>query len=390
MQIKNFLLLACFFATTFLGATDATSFLNPNPINMVGDSCDLAAPTNFRAIGNGATWVSLGWIGDPNAKAHKVRAYRASDGVLVRTKTFLLNTPNGLHIVDSLAPGILYHFVINPICQGGGVSNRSANTDSGTLIADLIVTGYTAPNLGTYCPLVAPGGVCAFSNVGNIPTGFRVKNTITQAQRTFTIIPLVLGNITIFQVHLENDNSRELFKIRCRTANPTFEPTCTSEFIEIWEPSQFGGETLIAFFHLENSATTGTFVCTILSPNRSIVRMNDGSSLPGGPGPGGPGGGGGGGRPAGGRSDISPSSNQFATVAPNPFSESLDVFPDQPSAQSIHLQMYNLSGQKVLDQQLPGGQDQYTLSTENLSNGFYLLRIEADGNVQTLKVVKSE
>ncbi|MBC7776388.1 MAG: T9SS type A sorting domain-containing protein, partial [Phycisphaerae bacterium] len=75
---------------------------------------------------------------------------------------------------------------------------------------------------------------------------------------------------------------------------------------------------------------------------------------------------------------------------PNPFSELLDIFPGNPTAESIHLQMYNLSGQKVLDQQFAGGQEQYSLSTAGLSTGFYLLRIEADGEVQTLKVVKSE
>jgi hypothetical protein len=44
----------------------------------------------------------------------------------------------------------------------------------------------------------------------------------------------------------------------------------------------------------------------------------------------------------------------------------------------------------VLDQEFVRGQEQYSLSTAQLSAGFYFLRIEADGLVQTLKVVKSE
>ena len=80
----------------------------------------------------------------------------------------------------------------------------------------------------------------------------------------------------------------------------------------------------------------------------------------------------------------------IATASPNPFSNTLDIFPNNPAAASITLQMYNLSGQKVLDQQFSGGQEQYSLSTEGLATGFYFLRIEADGEVQTLKVVKSE
>ena len=80
----------------------------------------------------------------------------------------------------------------------------------------------------------------------------------------------------------------------------------------------------------------------------------------------------------------------FASAAPNPFSETLDIYPNYPDAEIVHVQLFNLSGQKVLDQQFAGGEEQYTLSTATLANGFYLLRIEADGETQTLKVVKSE
>ncbi len=80
----------------------------------------------------------------------------------------------------------------------------------------------------------------------------------------------------------------------------------------------------------------------------------------------------------------------FASTSKNPFSETLDVLVEHSDMQSIQLQLFNLSGQKVLDQQFTGGQEQYSLSTEGLANGFYFLRIEADGQVQTLKVIKSE
>ncbi|MFN0213298.1 MAG: T9SS type A sorting domain-containing protein [Saprospiraceae bacterium] len=87
---------------------------------------------------------------------------------------------------------------------------------------------------------------------------------------------------------------------------------------------------------------------------------------------------------------FSSTSSGTASASPNPFSEVLEVFLPASAAQQISLQLFNLSGQKVLDQRFTGGQEQYSLSTEGLSTGFYLLRIEADGEVQTLKVVKSE
>ncbi len=79
-----------------------------------------------------------------------------------------------------------------------------------------------------------------------------------------------------------------------------------------------------------------------------------------------------------------------AFAAPNPFSEILDVYLEQNTAEQVNLQLFNLSGQKVLDRQFAGGQEQYSLPTADLSPGFYMLRIEADGEVQTLKVIKSE
>lgn len=78
------------------------------------------------------------------------------------------------------------------------------------------------------------------------------------------------------------------------------------------------------------------------------------------------------------------------SASPNPFSETLEVFLTKGSVESVNLQLVNLSGQVVLDRQFVSKQEQYTLPTTGLSPGFYFLRIEADGVVQTLKVVKSE
>ena len=94
--------------------------------------------------------------------------------------------------------------------------------------------------------------------------------------------------------------------------------------------------------------------------------------------------------PTGERDEQATTLTHPATASPNPFTDQLDVFPSNTAAESITLQLFNLSGQKVLDQQFTGGQEQYSLSTEGLATGFYFLRIEADGEVQTLKVIKSE
>jgi hypothetical protein len=90
------------------------------------------------------------------------------------------------------------------------------------------------------------------------------------------------------------------------------------------------------------------------------------------------------------RDDHDVSSGLSATAWPNPFSETLDVVLSGDTQGPLSLQLYNLSGQVVLNQQFEAAQEYYTLSTANLSPGFYMLRVEANGVVQTLKVIKSE
>ncbi|MDX1913670.1 MAG: T9SS type A sorting domain-containing protein, partial [Saprospiraceae bacterium] len=80
----------------------------------------------------------------------------------------------------------------------------------------------------------------------------------------------------------------------------------------------------------------------------------------------------------------------YFSAAPNPFKDELDVLLDRVADTPVRLQLVNLQGQFVLDQEMEAGQSAYSLSTAQLPRGFYLLRVEADGETQVLKVVKSE
>lgn len=81
---------------------------------------------------------------------------------------------------------------------------------------------------------------------------------------------------------------------------------------------------------------------------------------------------------------------QLATASPNPFSESLQVTMGQATEGKVCLRLYSLEGQIVREQQFDAGQERFALSTAGLPAGFYMLRVEADGKSQSLKVIKSE
>jgi hypothetical protein len=286
--------------------------------------------------------------------------------------------------MDGLVMGEEYKLVINSICEGGENSFLEAKIGPlNTLILDLVVIGYNPPNYGDYCQLVS-SGTCTFDHTPNLVTGFKIRNGADS--RLFGVRPIMDdGDNTHFIIELDQNNSSEnlKYKIRCEVnGSQTSEPDCSTDWYKIFRVRSGVGETAIAKFNLTNFSSNGQLNYVVLSAGDTLTRLRPESGT----------------RPAPPRTPVrlrdetGETSANFSNVfvSPNPFSDALNVFLGNSTAESIHLQMYNFSGQKVLDQQFTGRQEQYSLSTANLPPGFYLLRIEADGEVQALKVVKSD
>ncbi len=382
MQIRNFLLLACLLAASFLKA-------NPNPIFKPDNqtltnrelSCNLPAPTNFHVKNWGTGWILLEWdLTNPN-NMHRVNVYSCRDSSLY---TSLITNVGVTQTFISINPNEAYYFEIKAICNDGGESPNAAweacilPTGSGYIL-DLIVNGFHPSNSTEMCTLNLPQGGqrCYFPNSG--VTTFKVRQTSNPS------------NFKFFGIENHPDyNDDEVFRMDVLSANGG---TGYSFWVDGLPPGFGGdeaqvkylGETVARFTAIYDETTGQSYLESVsMVPGHEIVEIQSplGMVKPTNPT-----------KPTGGfvhERDGGIAVNEPAFASPNPFSDALDVFPGNPSAESIHLQMYNLSGQKVHDQQFAGGQEQYSLSTAGLSNGFYLLRIEADGEVQTLKVVKSE
>jgi len=365
MRIKNLVLLICLFSTISLKA-DNTPFSIVSTIPSSNDeaTCNLPAPFNFHIEEIGSTWVKYAWSGSAAYKK-RIRTYRASDNALLNTT--IVPAGNASAIINGLTPGTEIYGVINAICDNGSNSTNEATSARGvTLIIDLLVELHQVPENNISTCTISGLGNCAL--YGNPMENSYFKIYLNANPNDFRFFAMRQTDGIHYKVVINegNGSNQSQFDFKCNGSDP--DTSCSGpQAIEVWGASSvlIGkisaslSQTSTLFYTPENGVSGYTIKNII--PNAERGALN---------------------RPA---KDAT-----LASTAPNPFSEALEVFLSQPNAQQITLQLFSLSGQKVLDQQFPGGQEQYSLSTAGLSTGFYLLRIEADGEVQTLKVIKSE
>ncbi|MFN0173299.1 MAG: T9SS type A sorting domain-containing protein [Saprospiraceae bacterium] len=353
-------------------------------------ACDLPAPTNFQVTAIGTTWVTLVWVPSVGGVSHHIKVFRSSDGALI-DQAYIPPFVTQTVTFTTLVSGETYYATACAVCPDGTDSNYNATTpDFDTIITELIVSGYNPPGGNTDCTINDKGEYCVLPSDGST-AHFRIQRPNGALAHPFNVYA--------------ETNPKLKFKV---TGHPVPADLPYVFWIDDHEGDGDwqGGNTIHIKFN-EQPLPIASFEMYVMNSERRLI-WTGGTGAASGNGPyfdivrvvGEGGGGGGNGGPGGlskppnggirQRDDSSTEAQGLeAYAAPNPFSENFDVFLSQ-SATEVSLQLYNLSGQKVLDRQFPGAPGQYALPTAELSPGFYMLRIEADGEVQTLKVIKSE
>ncbi len=381
MQTKGLIFVFCLLASTFLQANNFPQPSKPSSIPTQTEfACNIPAPTNFHMEQLGATSAKLAWNYQPNAAGgYRIRTYRTSDNLLVNTTYRSQDQP--FATINGLESGVEYKSYINCRCENGGDSELNEVLTYTTLILDLIVQGYQAPSSTVPdCPLVSVESSCSFS--GDAVSDFMVTLDQSGISRRFGIQQYILNNRLRIKFSTRESNAGQTIKFHCDPeANTPIAPEtkCSSTRIYV-ETDQLG---IIAILKIETDAQlspTLTLECDLISGceiTREVpasgYQVDPGASFDG--------------IRAGTNSSAT---NHPATTSPNPFTETLEVFLANQTAENVRMQLFNLNGQLVLDQPFAEGAGQYELATSHLSPGFYFLRIEADGEVQTLKVIKSE
>lgn len=362
-------------------STQLTAFTT-DPISAPLDACDLAAPTNFQVLAIGATWVQLAWMPSVFGVDHVVKTFRSSDGLLVHQITITPAMAASV-VVNGLQSGETYFSTICAVCPDGTESiNFSGTPDYDTLITELIVSGFTETCGTSHCGIQDQGQFCTFPLDGS-STYFKISTQAPGgAYRQFLLQKVTVSGEPRLRCQIKPENGSPYIFYLDGQQPPPQDPI-QGQFFEI----KVSGIPVASFKLSESYVTTpalGHITWAMKNTGHRISKLYN--------------------TPCPERdSDIDPSSgsiqsseealvasSRLAVVTPNPFIDHLDVYLTRIVANSVQLQLFNVAGQKVLDQQYAGGQDQYYLPTETLANGFYLLRVEADGRVQTLKVIKSE
>ena len=357
MQLKHLFLTFCLLANTFLNATSTP------PMEFSG--CNAPAPGNFQTTLIGSSSVDLSWNFEAQATGgYTILTRRASDGVQVNATNKLQNELTAT--IANLTQGEEYISDIYSRCEDGSQSQLKTSVSYKILILELIVSGYTPPScLNTVCTIsnIGSSNGCSFLNGSEDgSTYFRISKPGT-IPRDFEVYYVSVGNYK-FGTGKSNADSASPFDFFCSNNIPD---NCTGSNSIIVKANNQTVATLKVSFGTNTASSI--LYCETLSPTMIVERLTACPTR---------------------SAEQTESVSLTATASPNPFSETLEVKLGQVSQSNVQLQLYNLSGQKVLGLQFTGNQAQYSLPTSSLSPGFYFLRIEADSEVQTLKVIKSE
>lgn len=384
MQTKGLIFIFCLLASTISLANTPLNPLNQHTSPTQTEfACNIPAPTNFHVEQLGTTSVKLAWNYQADASGgYRIRTYRVSDNLLVNTTYKSQDQP--LATINGLESGVEYVSYINCRCENGGDSGQNEILQYNTLIIDLIVQGYQAPSSSfSECPIVTEGGSCTFPG-GDVVTHFKVTLHPSGIERRFGVQQYVVNGRTKIKVNTREGNAGQTIIISCDTeGNSPVAPStlCSTNRVYV-RTAELGVIAIVEIGFDAQVSPTLTLSCSAIAGEFcTITKEIPGSGYQINPGPGFEG------IRAG---TNSAETSHPATTSPNPFTETLQVSLANQTAENVRMQLFNLNGQLVLDQPFAEGAGQYELATSHLSPGFYFLRIEADGEVQTLKVIKSE
>lgn len=84
-------------------------------------------------------------------------------------------------------------------------------------------------------------------------------------------------------------------------------------------------------------------------------------------------------------------SNSKLSASPNPFTNKLEVtIPFLTEGEKVTMSLFDLQGQLAFQQEVTAQSPIQYLSTENLPQGMYVLRVMAGDHVESIRVVKTQ
>ncbi len=388
-----FLLLICSLylgIASFSAAPERTSFEGTST-NV--ESCDAPAPDSFRVTNAGTNFVNLMWQPAwPSATQTLAILKKNTNSNSWESVDTIYNLAGASYTFSNAEYGSTYRFVIATNCTNGGISERTSTIDHVELILDLTIAGRTPVN-----PVIVPG-LCptifyqAYNWVGfkiqTIPAGFIPISTL------YEFTTSIDNNGNLYPVIKRVNPSGPIYAVGAPLGGTVTYPKSPSPLvITIYGPTSFMVRHYLSetnfipvgnvHVNLVESGNGNTVQICIDDPNWNqgytllplIASMANGIAPPNG-------------------SDISNDRFSFSKnfKAQNPFNEMLNIFVSQDftSEGNASIRLITLSGQTVFEQHLEISNELISIPTNMVAPGFYILRIENNGETQALKVFKIE
>ncbi|MBN8679442.1 MAG: T9SS type A sorting domain-containing protein [Chitinophagales bacterium] len=363
MKLRHSLFFFIFTCYSFWASASEAAF---SPEKVENDTCTLSAPFNFHVKGIGPDWALFAWqVASPNIQ-HRIRLYRASDTLLLSTTI----VPSGVGEVNIPIPPMTDVFAVaNAICTNGIHSeNISSTFPIHGIILDLIVIGYQGSSNAPNCSFMMNGGSgCPFGNSGK----FTFRVTLSGKKSKQFEIERVSPDEELY--HITQEPGNNLFNFYCGNGTPT---GCPNPWITI-KYLLNGVEVPAANLTVNDLTQTNptlTGITFMIGNEPVVIQRLTPFGLD---------------KPDYSSSRALESPDNISTLSPNPFSNELTISFEQTLETPQTIQLFSSEGRLTLQETIPANQSSHTLSTAHLAPGFYFLRIEADGNVQTFKVIKS-
>lgn len=339
------------------------------------EGCNLPAPANLIFTEIGTTSISLQWDPVPNAWGYEIQVFEADDDSLLSTSI----SHSTQITITGLTPGTTYWFSVAAICKSQLLPTvsqyRTSSPEVITLILDLQAS--FSQDLSTKMPIEEicnTSGTtvlrCTFDRYG----GNNVYGEIYLEQK-YSRFGLNLDNLpeTYFklgEVPSSNYSEFALDNVKYLTSDgyefgdhiPYVKFMRNGECvfqIEVFNISASIKEVTLTFVNDGiNNYGFRVFRNSGYAPEITLERVIKNLDI-----------------------NAVPLKSKIISKG-----HPVDIF----SIKYIHLQLFNLNGSLLLEQNLPSTQDYHELLTPNLPPGFYFLRLDTDGVIETQKLIKTE
>lgn len=340
-----------------------------NPVEKT--DCDLEAPSTITVEETGTTHISISWQAVAHAYGYNVRVWELVQGgppqLVIDEKPVLLTN----YKATNLKYATQYRLEVAPMCDEVTVSRKFIWIQDFTLIIDLMVAGYTALPTMKMVPTSCNTLTLNYKPIQPEYKWFDVEKTVdgqTKISRYTVWIVLEDGLYRLKMQKVPESYYSGNSWVSNYINNWGDAPPCSAAYAFIRD------ETLkVCEVDLLNLSPPFELQFTILNSAYAVKCLYPYHAPPGD----------GGVDPRSEDSDIN-----NPTFVSNPFSEYLHIISTaQPADTPVTFYLIDSNGRLVMEEQRPAAQE-YDLPTSQLPSGFYILKIRANQNTQTFKVIK--